>query len=99
MSLSYNTTGSPAIRETRCSIMKKILVVDDELKIVQVIRDYLEGAGFAVRVARDGKNALALIRSDDPDLILLDLGLPEMDGLDVAREIRKYSNIPLIMLT
>ena len=79
--------------------MKKILVVDDELKIVQVIRDYLEGAGFAVRVARDGKNALALIRSDDPDLILLDLGLPEMDGLDAAREIRKYSNIPLIMLT
>jgi len=79
--------------------MKKILVVDDELKIVQVIRDYLERAGFAVRVARDGKIALALIRSDDPDLILLDLGLPEMDGLDVTREIRKYSNIPLIMLT
>jgi DNA-binding response OmpR family regulator len=79
--------------------MKKILVVDDELKIVQVIRDYLEQAGFAVRVSRNGKNALALIRSDDPDLVLLDLGLPEMDGLDVTREIRKKSNIPIIMLT
>jgi two-component system, OmpR family, alkaline phosphatase synthesis response regulator PhoP len=79
--------------------MKTILVVDDEPKIVKLVRDYLERAGFGVRVAAHGKAALALVRSDKPDLIILDLGLPQMDGLDVTREIRKVSNVPIIMLT
>lgn len=79
--------------------MKTILVVDDEPKILELLRDYLENAGFAVRLARDGKAALASARLDPPDLIVLDLGLPEMDGLDVTRQIRKTSSAPIIMLT
>jgi DNA-binding response OmpR family regulator len=79
--------------------MKKILVIDDEPKIVQLARDYLEHAGFEVVTAYDGKTALAIVRAEKPDLIVLDLGLPEMDGLDVTRSIRKFSNVPIIMLT
>ena len=79
--------------------MKTILVVDDEPKIVKLVRDYLERAGFAVRVAADGKTALSLARTDKPDLKILDLGLPQLDGLDVTRELRKVSNMPVIMLT
>lgn len=74
-------------------------MVDDEPKIVQVVRDYLQRAGYGVRVAHDGKSALAVARSEKPDMIILDLGLPEMDGLDVTRELRRFSNAPLIMLT
>jgi DNA-binding response OmpR family regulator len=79
--------------------MKTILVVDDEPKIVKLIRDYLERAGFGVRVASNGKLALLLAHIEKPDLIVLDLGLPQMDGLDVTRELRKVSNVPIIMLT
>jgi DNA-binding response OmpR family regulator len=79
--------------------MKIILVVDDEPKIVKLVRDYLERAGFGVCAAADGKTALALARAEKPDLVILDLGLPKMDGLDVTRELRKVSNVPLIMLT
>ena len=79
--------------------MKTILVVDDEAKIVKLVRDYLERAGFAVHVAADGKAALAQARADKPDLVVLDLGLPLMDGLDVTRELRRISNVPIIMLT
>jgi DNA-binding response OmpR family regulator len=79
--------------------MKTILVVDDEPKILQLVGDYLERAGFSVRKARDGKTALSLARAEKPDLVVLDLGLPEMDGLDVTRELRKHSNAPIIMLT
>jgi DNA-binding response OmpR family regulator len=79
--------------------MKTILVVDDEPKITQLVRDYLERAGFGVRVAHDGKTALSHARTDKPDLIVLDLGLPQMDGLDFTREYRKVSNAPIIMLT
>jgi DNA-binding response OmpR family regulator len=79
--------------------MKTILVVDDEFKIVQIARDYLEHAGFSVLTAGDGKSALAAARSAKPDVVILDLGLPEMDGLDVARALRKDSDVPIIMLT
>jgi DNA-binding response OmpR family regulator len=79
--------------------MKTILVVDDEPKIVKLVRDYLERAGFGVRAAGDGRSALLLARTERPDLIILDLGLPSMDGLDVTRELRKLSNVPIIMLT
>jgi DNA-binding response OmpR family regulator len=79
--------------------MKTILVVDDEPKIVKLVRDYLERAGFAVRVAGNGKDALSQARSEKPDLVILDLGLPQMDGLDVTRALRKISNVPIIMLT
>jgi DNA-binding response OmpR family regulator len=79
--------------------MKTILVVDDEPKIVKLVRDYLERAGFGVRIAADGESALSLARTEKPDLVILDLGLPQMDGLDVTRELRKVSNVPVIMLT
>jgi DNA-binding response OmpR family regulator len=79
--------------------MKTILVVDDERKIADLARDYLEHAGFAVRVAADGESALAAIHRERPDLVVLDLGLPGVDGLDVTRTIRRDSNLPVIMLT
>ena len=75
--------------------MKTILVVDDEPKILQIARDYLEHAGFSVSGARDGKTALAMVRSARPDLVILDLGLPDMDGLDVCRQVRRDSNVPV----
>jgi DNA-binding response OmpR family regulator len=78
---------------------KKILVVDDEFKIVQLVRAYLQQAGFAVLTASDGQQALTLFRVEQPALVILDLMLPDIDGLDVAREIRKKSSIPIIMLT
>jgi two-component system alkaline phosphatase synthesis response regulator PhoP len=76
-----------------------ILVVDDEPKIVQLVRDYLEHAGFAVLTAADGPAALRSARTGHPDLIILDLGLPGTDGLDVARALRRDSPVPIIMLT
>jgi DNA-binding response OmpR family regulator len=79
--------------------MKKVMVVDDEPKIVQLARDYLENAGFAVIAAHDGAQALAAARSQRPDLVVLDLGLPELDGLDVARALRRDSSVPIVMLT
>jgi len=79
--------------------LKKILVVDDEPKIIQLTQDYLENAGFSVISAGDGERALSIIQVEKPDLVVLDLGLPGMDGLDVCRSIRKTSNLPIIMLT
>jgi two-component system alkaline phosphatase synthesis response regulator PhoP len=79
--------------------MKTILVVDDEPQITQLARAYLEQAGFGVLTAKDGTLALATFRAERPDLIVLDLGLPGMDGLDVARAVRKDSNVPIVMLT
>jgi DNA-binding response OmpR family regulator len=79
--------------------MKTILVVDDEPKIARLARDYLEHAGFAVLTAGDGSTALATIRQRRPDLVVLDLGLPGIDGLDLTRELRRDSSIPIVMLT
>jgi DNA-binding response OmpR family regulator len=79
--------------------MKTILVVDDEPKITQLVRDYLERAGYSVLVAYDGKKALSLAKTEKPDMVVLDLGLPQLDGLDFTREFRKVSNAPIIMLT
>ncbi len=79
--------------------MQKILVVDDEPKITRLVRDYLENAGFAVTVSRDGREALMRARTERPDLIVLDLGLPGIDGLDVTRALRRDTGVPIIMLT
>jgi DNA-binding response OmpR family regulator len=78
---------------------QKILVVDDELDIVKVVRAYLEQSGFRVITASDGEQALAAFRHEQPDLIVLDLNLPKLDGLDVCRAIRRDGNVPIIMLT
>lgn len=79
--------------------VKSILVVDDEPHIVRLARDYLERAGFAVATAGDGPSALRQARAGHPDLVILDLGLPGLDGLDVARALRRESSVPIIMLT
>jgi DNA-binding response OmpR family regulator len=78
---------------------KTILVVDDEKQIVKVVKMYLEQAGFRVVTAYDGAAALAVFRNERPDLVVLDLNLPELDGLDVCRAIRRESKTPIIMLT
>src|ERR1700681_4126789 len=79
--------------------MKCVLVVEDEPQISQIVQDYLRHAGFAVLNAADGAGALALARDRPPDLVVLDLGLPHMDGLDVARALRREGQVPIIMLT
>jgi two-component system alkaline phosphatase synthesis response regulator PhoP len=79
--------------------MATILVVDDEPKIARLLRDYLERAGFGVSIAHDGREALMRARSERPDLVILDLGLPALDGLDVTRQLRRDGDLPILMLT
>ncbi|HEX2834111.1 MAG TPA: response regulator transcription factor [Thermoanaerobaculia bacterium] len=79
--------------------MTTILVVDDEPQIAEIATDYLRLGGFDVVVAHDGVRALEQVRERHPDLIVLDLGLPRLDGIDVARTIRRTSDLPIIMLT
>lgn len=76
-----------------------ILVVDDEPRVARLARDYLEKNGFRVMLAADGQAALALARREKPDLIILDLMLPLLDGREVCRILRRESNVPIIMLT
>ena len=76
-----------------------ILVVDDEPRIVQLVRDYLEHGGFTVLTASDGPSALRSARTGRPDLVVLDLGLPGLDGLDVARSLRRDGEVPIIILS
>jgi len=77
----------------------KILIVDDEPRIVDGVRKYFEQVGFDVLAAYDGPTGLSLALTEKPDLVVLDLMLPGMDGLDVCRELRRVSNVPIIMLT
>jgi len=79
--------------------VQRILVVEDDMQIARNLRDYLEVAGFEVTAVGDGSSALASIRGNRPDLLVLDLGLPGIDGLDVARELRRTSTVPIVMLT
>jgi two-component system alkaline phosphatase synthesis response regulator PhoP len=81
---------------------KKILVVDDEVDLVETIRFPLEAEGFNVLVAYNGEDALNMARTENPDLILLDIMLPKLDGYKVCRLLKfdeRYKNIPIIMLT
>jgi DNA-binding response OmpR family regulator len=79
--------------------MTLILVAEDDADIRQLVRDVLEHAGFEVIVSSDGQAALHVARTRRPDLLVLDLGLPGLDGLDVARSLRRESELPIIMLT
>jgi len=79
--------------------MTTVLIVDDQPDIVRLVRDYLERAGFRVLTAGDGEQALQVARSSHPDLVILDLTLPRLDGLDVARALRRDGDVPIIMLT
>jgi two-component system, OmpR family, alkaline phosphatase synthesis response regulator PhoP len=79
--------------------VKTVLIVDDEPEILRLVRDYLERAGFEVVTAGNGADALREFGRRRPDLVVLDLTLPEMDGLDVARALRRTGDVPIIMLT
>ena len=79
--------------------VKKILIVDDESAILQTLRFNLERNGYAVATAGDGRTAVALAGSEHPDLIIMDIMLPVLDGIEACKEIRKTSNVPIIMLT
>ena len=79
--------------------MATILIIEDEPELVKVLRDYLEQAGFKVETAYRGDTGLSIWEHKQPDLVLLDLNLPGMDGLDVAREIRRKAETPIIMVT
>lgn len=79
--------------------MKTILIVDDERNIVDLVRLYLEKEGFAVVAAGDGEEGLVLFRRHEPDLVVLDLMLPGLDGLEVFRQLREHVPVPVIMLT
>jgi two-component system alkaline phosphatase synthesis response regulator PhoP len=80
-------------------MLKKILVIDDEPQIVEICSDYIKAAGFDVVTANDGLSGLALARREQPDLIVLDLMMPGMDGLDVCRTLRREKDVPIIILT
>ncbi len=79
--------------------MPTILIVDDEPKITRLVADYLERSGFTVSVAHDGGEALMRARTERPALVVLDLGLPGLDGLDVTRQLRRDGDVPILMLT
>ena len=78
---------------------KHILVVEDEDKISHLLRDYLQDAGFQTSVQADGSRVIAQVKKEQPDLVLLDIMLPGKDGMDLCREIRQFSNVPIIMIT
>ncbi len=79
--------------------MSTILIIEDEPELVKVLRSYLEQAGYSVFTAYRGDSGLSTFEHKRPDLVILDLNLPGLDGLDVAREIRRRSDTPIIMLT
>src|SRR5262244_1427214 len=80
-------------------VSQRILAVDDDLHIREVIRVALRKAEMTVTEARDGREALARFAVDRPDLVILDIGMPELDGLEVCRQIRKSSDVPILFLT
>jgi DNA-binding response OmpR family regulator len=84
---------------TATATRKKILVVDDESSILQTLRFNLERSGYMVCTAGDGRSAITLAASEKPDLVILDIMLPILDGIEACKEIRKASGVPIIMLT
>jgi two-component system, OmpR family, alkaline phosphatase synthesis response regulator PhoP len=99
MSEKHRSTQPPRFQNIILIMPKKILLVDDEPEILEICRDYLKAAGYEVVTAKDGAQGLSAFRRERPDLIVLDLMMPEMDGLDLCRAIRRESNVPIIMLT
>jgi two-component system alkaline phosphatase synthesis response regulator PhoP len=89
----------PARARRPIEAVKHILIAEDEPRIAGIVRDYLARAGYSVTVAGNGVDALTIARTRRPDLVILDLGLPHMDGMDVTRALRKHSRVPIIMLT
>lgn len=87
------------IRKEWYKMTNKVLIVDDDENIVELIRLYLEKEGFETVTANNGVKAVELFKSEAPSIVILDVMMPEMDGWQVCREIRRVSNIPIIMLT
>lgn len=81
------------------SLSQQILVVEDEPKIAQILVDFLQVEGFKVHVLKDGLHAVEFIKQKQPDFIILDIMLPNKDGLSICKEVRQFSNIPILMLT
>lgn len=79
--------------------MQSILIVEDEKRLASILADYLQVAGFAVRLLAEGSGAVSLVRQERPALILLDLMLPGRDGMEICKEIRTFSTVPIIMVT
>ncbi len=80
-------------------IQKHILIIEDEAKIAAILKEYLEKSGYRATISGRGDQAVALVRKLSPDLMLLDLMLPGMDGMSICREVKKFSTIPIIMIT
>ena len=78
---------------------QEILIVEDESKLAELLRDYLQQAGFMVHIVSNGRDAIPAVREQTPDLILLDLMLPGRDGMEICRELRTFSSVPVIMTT
>ncbi len=91
--------GSHELESGGRTIVTSILIVEDDREIAQLVRDYLDRAGYRTSVEHDGDAALVAVRNGRPDLIVLDLGLPQRDGLDIIREIRKGAQTPIVILT
>jgi DNA-binding response OmpR family regulator len=85
--------------EHPASRVLRVLIVEDQPRIAEIARDYLRRGGYETEVAGDGVRALEAVRTRPPDLVVLDLGLPRLDGTEVARAIRRESDLPIIMLT
>ncbi len=85
--------------ESNAPMAQSILIVEDEPELAEILHGYLERAGFRVRTVHDGPAAVSIFHADPADLVLLDLNLPGMDGLDVARELRRHSSVPIVMVT
>jgi two-component system alkaline phosphatase synthesis response regulator PhoP len=81
------------------TVLDTVLIVDDEPRITEIAGDYLRHAGFGVVVAATGREGVARARADQPALVVLDLRLPDMDGIQLAHELRRSSNVPIVMLT
>ena len=79
--------------------MSRILIVEDEPKLAALEADYLKAAGFDTHIIGDGREVVAWVRSHAPDLILLDLMLPGRDGVDICRDLRSFSDVPIVMVT
>ena len=98
--ISYKIRNGPGKNDGGMDMsIGKIMVVDDDRNICELLRLYLEKEGYTVVIANDGEEALAKFATENPDLMLLDIMMPKLDGWQVCREIRKKSNVPLIMIT
>ena len=98
MTVSINSTSSNPV-STRTAIGLRVLVVDDERAIRRYLHAALNGQGYSVYEASGGKEALNAVVADRPDLIILDLGLPDIDGVEVTRQLREWTHIPIIILS